>query len=212
MPAPDPKDIYAPDANDYNFVSIKNWYRKQKSTNGNDQISNLVGRPGPITGFVIGIVDVIVTLIVKFTINLITISTFAFDWLYNMIFGNFNGIIPTSITGGTVISMKFFRYTMTVLMPPFGILLSKGLYSWFNVLICIVITYINYMAGIIYAFVITARNRYSDQYEAHQIKKALNDPNNQSLKSTIKDTSALFGTCGFITLLGLVFFIIFSFF
>ena len=205
MPAPDIKNVVVSDPNDFTYVSIKNWRRKQNVINGNDKLSNLVGRPGPLTGFILGIIDVIVTLVVKFGIKMFTISTIAFNWMYTIIFGNFIGIIPTSITGGTVVSMKFIRYTMTVLMPPFGVLLAKGLYGWFNIIVCMIITYINFFAGIIYAFVITARNRYSDQYEVYSLQKAMDDNNNQTASEFTKDSSALYGTLGFILLLGLFF-------
>ena len=200
-------DIRAKDPNDYNYVSIKNWNRKQMVTKNGDKLGNIIGRPGPITGFTLGIVDVIITLILKISINMFTICTYAFDWIYGLAFGTFKGIIPKSIVGGTVFSMKYIRYLITVLMPPFGILVTKGLYGWFNVLVCIVITYVNFMAGIIYAFVITARNRYADQYEEYELLKARNDPNNQTLQETITDSSALLGTCGFVILfIGVIFF------
>ena len=206
------KDVVLTDPNDFQYVSIKNWLRKEKVLKGNDKLANFVGKPGPITGFVIGIIDVIVTLIVKFSINMFTICTYAFNWMYTLIFGTFDGIIPTSISGGSVISMKYFRYFITALMPPFGILISKGLYGWFSIIVCIIITYVNYMAGIIYAFVITARNRYSDQYEAKSISDALSDNHNQNVKSFAYDSNAMLGTCGFVILFVLVFYFFLSFF
>jgi uncharacterized membrane protein YqaE (UPF0057 family) len=115
-----------------------------------------------------------------------------------MIFGNFSSIIPTALKKGTVISLKWFRYAMTVLMPPFGVFLSKGVYGWFNILVCIVLTYMNYLLGIVYAFVITMRNRYADQYEDQQMIKALaaNPPEQQ-----IADINALIGTVGFVVII-----------
>ena len=203
--------ITAKDPNDYTFVSIKNWKRKQKILAGNDKLANIVGRPGPVTGFLLGIIDVIMTLIIKIAVNMFTISKYAFDWLYNMLFGLFDGIIPTSIIGGSVISMKYFRYMITVLMPPFGVLVSKGLYGWFSIIVCIIITYVNFMAGVIYALVITARNRYADQYEAHEITVALQDSNNETIVQTFSDSSALLGTCGFVILFISVMFFFLSF-
>jgi uncharacterized membrane protein YqaE (UPF0057 family) len=209
---PNPNAYVSPDPNDYNFVSNKNWARKQKYLSGNGGIANIIGRPGPVTGFIVGILDVVITLILKFFINLFTLCTQGFEWMYNMFYANFNGIIPSSLTGGAVISMRFFRYMFTVLMPPFGILLSKGLYGWFSILVCIIITYVNYMAGIVYAFVLTSRNRYADQYEAQNIKEALAQSDNETLASAITDTTALTGTCGFVLLMGLVFYFLLSFF
>ena len=211
-PQPNPKNVNAIDPNDYNFVSKKNWQRKQNILAGNDAIANFIGRPGPVTGFIIAIVDTIITLMLKFFLNLFTICTKGFQWLYNILFGNFKGIIPTSVSGGAVVSMRFFRYLMTVIMPPFGILLSKGLYGWFSILVCIIITYINYLAGIIYAFVLTSRNRYADQYEFKRVNDALAEKDNQTLTEAVVDSGAILGTCGFIILLGLIFYLILSFF
>lgn len=199
MPQPDPFNIEFNDPDDYIFVSKKNWARKKNIQDGDaDKLTQLVGRPGPLTGIILSIVDALTTLFIKFIVLLLQISTIAFDWVNNLIFGNFNGIIPSSIKKGKVISLKWFRYAMTVLMPPFGVFLSKGLYGWFNILVCIVLTYINYIVGIIYAFVITMRNRYADQYEDQEMRKALaaNPPQQQSA-----DANALFGTLVFVTII-----------
>ena len=211
-PQPNPKNVNAIDPNDYNFVSKKNWQRKKNILAGNDAIANFVGRPGPVTGFIIAIVDTAVTLLLKFFLNIFTLSTDGFNWLYNILFGNFRGIIPSSLSGGAVISMRFFRYLMTVIMPPFGILLSKGLYGWFSILVCIIITYVNYMAGIIYAFVLTSRNRYTDQYELKRMNDELAQKDNETLTEALIDSSALLGTCGFVIVLGFVFYLMLSFF
>lgn len=206
------KDVIAKDPNDYNYVSVKNWVRKQRILSGGDKLGNIVGRPGPISGFALGTIDVIITLIVKICVNVFIIAQYAFDWMYNMIFGLFNGIIPSSIVGGTVISMRYVRYFVTAVMPPFGIFAAKGIYGWFSVIVCIVITYINFLAGMVYAFVVTSRNRYSDQYEAKNIADAMSDSNNQTLDSAMTDSSALLGTCGFSILFLSVIFLCLSFF
>ena len=192
--------------NDAIYVSKKNFQRKQNVVNGlSNNLSNIVdGRPGPITTLVLYLADTFISLCLRFFYNIIKICTFSFDWVNNMLFGNFKGILPTSTTTkGKVISLKFFRYIMTVLIPPFGILLNKGLYGWFSALVCIIITYVNYLAGIVYAFVVTSRNRYADQYENLQLKKAM-DTNAEVESDKPVDTSAFVGTVGFITLFGLV--------
>ena len=117
----------------------------------------------------------ITTLFIRFSLLLLQISTIAFNWVYNMIFGNFSFFIPKEAKKGIVISMKWFRYLMTVLMPPFGIFLHKGMYGWFSIGVCMLITYMSWIGGIIYAFVICVRNRYADQYEDREIIKALKD-------------------------------------
>lgn len=191
-----PDDLKTEDPDDYIFVSNKNYYRKQQAQNGNGNIlQQAIGRPGPITGIVLSALDAIIGFIIKFALLLLQISSLAFDFTYNLIFGNFNGIIPSSIKQGKVVSMKLFRYAMTVMMPPFGVFLNKGIYGWFNILICIILTYIHYLLGIIYAIVITMRNRYADQYEDKQMEIALaNNPPEQAKA----DINALIGSLVFV--------------
>uniref|UniRef100_A0A6C0EY57 Uncharacterized protein n=1 Tax=viral metagenome TaxID=1070528 RepID=A0A6C0EY57_9ZZZZ len=197
------------DATDYIYVSNKNFQRRKRVETGNDQLGNLVATPGPISEFILAIFDVVVTLFLKLVFKLFTISSYAFSWVNNIIFGAFEGIIPSALKRGKVISMKFFRYTMTILMPPFGVMLGKGLYGWFNIFVCMLITYVNFLAGIIYAFVITARNRYADQYEAKQIEVSLID---NPIDEASADINALLSSFGFIFTLLIVIFYSISYF
>lgn len=191
-----PDDLTTQDPDDYIFVSNKNYYRKQQAQSGNGNIlQQAIGRPGPITGIVLSAIDAITGLIIKFSLLLLQISSLAFDFTYNLIFGNFNGIIPSSIKQGKVVSMKWFRYAMTVMMPPFGVFLNKGIYGWFNILICIILTYIHYLFGIVYAIVITMRNRYADQYEDKQMEIALANNPPEQVKA---DINALMGSLAFV--------------
>jgi len=194
---------------DYIYVSNKNFQRRKRVESGNDQLGNLIGKPGPISEFILSIFDVVVTLFLKLVFKLFTISSYAFGWVNNIIFGAFEGIIPSSLKRGKVISMKFFRYTMTVIMPPFGVMLSKGLYGWFNIFVCMLITYVNFLAGIIYAFVITSRNRYADQYEARQIEISLLD---NPAEEAAADINALLSSTGFVITLLIVIFYFISYF
>ena len=192
-------DLTTEDPDDYIFVSNKNYHRKQVVQSGDGNIlQQAVGRPGPITGIVLAIVDAITGLIIRLSILLLQISSLAFDFTYNLIFGNFNGIIPGDLKKGKIVSMKWFRYAMTVMMPPFGVFLNKGIYGWFNILVCILLTYVNYLVGIIYAIVITMRNRYADQYEDRQMKIAYGNNPPEKVKA---DINALMGSLVFIIIL-----------
>jgi uncharacterized membrane protein YqaE (UPF0057 family) len=200
-------NVSTSDPNDYIFVSKKNMQRKNNIQNGQaDQLTKLVGRPGPITGILLSILDAITTFLIRIVLLLMQISTIAFDWVMNLIFGNFSAIIPNAIRKGKVISLKWFRYAMTIMMPPFGVFLSKGIYGWFNILVCGVLTYINFLLGIIYAFVITMRNRYADQYEDIEIVAALANNPPEDAKA---DVNALIGSVGFsIIILGSIMFML----
>jgi len=200
MPQPDAYNVTAKNPEDYIYVSKKNWARKKNIQDGEaDELTKLVGRPGPITGLVLSLIDSVTSFIIRFVLLLINIATISFTWINNLIFGNFNGILPQSINKGTIISLKWFRYTMTLLMPPVGVFLSKGLYGWFNIFVCLLITYLNYIAGIIYAFVITMNNRYADQYEDQQMIKAIANNETESLTDgNIYSLLSIIGFCGII--------------
>jgi uncharacterized membrane protein YqaE (UPF0057 family) len=192
-------DLTTKDPDDYIFVSNKNYFRKLEAQSGEGNIlQQAVGRPGPITGIVLSIVDAITGLIIRLSLLLLQIASLAFDFTYNLIFGNFNGIIPSSLHKGKVVSMKWFRYAMTLMMPPFGVFLNKGIYGWFNILICMLLTYINYLVGIIYAIVITMRNRYADQYEDKQMEIAMANNKPEEVQA---DINALVGSLVFVLIL-----------
>jgi uncharacterized membrane protein YqaE (UPF0057 family) len=169
----------------------------------------MFGRPGPISGLVMITIDIIVEISLKFVFYLFDLTQYAFNWINNMTFGNFKGIIPTTFGGGKVISTKFFRYTINVFLPPLGIMLSKGIYGWFTILCCILITYVNYLAGIVFAFIITSRNRYADQYESYQLKQFAENPLYQEADV---DTTAFFSSGGFVLLIVIVIGVFLSFF
>ena len=199
MPDKDSLNLSASSPDDYMFVSKKNWKRKEKIQNGDvDTLTRLVGRPGPVTGIVLSLVDMASTFCIRILLILLQITSIAFGWVNNLIFGNLKGIIPNEIQKGAVVSLKWFRYAMTILMPPAGVFLSKGIYGWFNIIVCIVITYINFIAGIIYAFVITMRNRYADQYEDNAYISAIKA---YPLSEAKADLNALFSTIGFILII-----------
>lgn len=69
---------------------------------------------------------------------------------------------------GTIYNYVYTRYVATILVPPLGIFLSKGLYGWINILICFLFCYINYFIGIGYALIITYNSKYADLYEKKQ--------------------------------------------
>jgi uncharacterized membrane protein YqaE (UPF0057 family) len=207
MPTPDPYNITEKDPEDLIFISKKHWARKINVED--DGLGAIIGRPGPITGIILYVVDLIIHLFLKFTFYLFDITQYAYNWVTNILFGNFQGIIPKSWGKGKVVSTKFFRYTMNVLMPPFGIMLSKGMYGWFSILVCVLLTYIHYLAGIIYAFVITTHNRYADQYEQYQMKKFEQEYDQVEVE---QDMKAFFSTLVFIVMLVSVFIFFFSYF
>jgi uncharacterized membrane protein YqaE (UPF0057 family) len=131
----------------------------------------MVANQGPLSVFVIGILDFLLESIVKILEIIWDFAGFGFDAVYGNVYAAGADIIPNAEKFGSMVSMKPFRIFLTILIPPLGILLSKGLYGWFNILICFVLMYINFLLGAVYALVITFRNRYADRYEEAEQKR-----------------------------------------
>lgn len=67
--------------------------------------------------------------------------------------------------GALIIRYNFIRYLITIIMPPIGIFMSKGLYGWVNILLSIMLMYISYPVGIIYGMIISFNSYYSEYYQ-----------------------------------------------
>ena len=115
--------------------------------------------------------DSIIELLFRVFFATYDISKYSYNYMYAYIFGNYQGLIPSVEKNGTLVTFRPLRYVITVLVPPLAVFMSKGLFGWFNVIICLFLCYINYFVGIIYAFIITFNSRYSDRYERRNIEE-----------------------------------------
>lgn len=121
---------------------------------------------GPLTVILIGIVDWFIGLAQSLFELIWTFSGSGFTSIQDMIYGPDGAdIIPNTEKFGQSFSMRPFRLFITIFIPPVGVFISKGLYGWFNVLLCFALTWVHFVLGAIYALVITHRNRYADRYE-----------------------------------------------
>jgi uncharacterized membrane protein YqaE (UPF0057 family) len=120
---------------------------------------------GPLSILIIGIIDFLFGLIGSMISLVMDFSSGGFRLVYDTIYDTGTDIIPNSEKFGTAVSMKAIRIIITVLIPSLGVFLHKGLYGWFNILLCFILTYISFPLGVIYALVVTYKNRYADLYE-----------------------------------------------
>jgi uncharacterized membrane protein YqaE (UPF0057 family) len=159
---------------DYIYVSKKHYERKVKVENDGTSIGHLLKNPGPVGVFMIYLFDTVIEFVTRISVYMFTFIGTGFNYVMAYTFGTFDGILPSSVTdsGGIRISYRFMRYIINLFLPPVGVFLSKGFYGWFNIFICFILTYIHYLLGIIYCFVITSSNRYSDLYERTELAAA----------------------------------------
>jgi uncharacterized membrane protein YqaE (UPF0057 family) len=130
---------------------------------GGKSIEDIKNKDGVFGKFMVSLLDFIITTIIKL-----------FNDMFSIFFkGGFNFMASREETGITkeklgkssaFLDYVYFRYAITLVAPPVGIFLSKGLNGWVNILVAMLLCYMNYFVGIVYAFVITFYNRYPDLY------------------------------------------------
>lgn len=120
---------------------------------------------GPLSLLIVSLIDFLFGLIGSMISLIADFSSGGFSLIYTSIYNTGTDIIPSSEKFGQAISMKPLRILLTVMIPPLGVFLSKGIMGWFNILLCFILTYISFPLGVIYALVVTYKNRYADLYE-----------------------------------------------
>jgi len=196
------------------YVSKRHYNRKQKVVDKQREgLKKEMQNSGIIALVMMYIWDVFVELIVGFVFDIFDIMFFSFDYTYDQLFGNYTGILPDVEKYGMMFSYKTFRYIVTLVLPPVGVFLGKGLFGWFNILVCLLLCYVNYAAGIIYAFLVTADNRYADRYERVDIKRLRDMQLKVRTDKEEKESRyALLGTVMFILLFMITTIILISYF
>tara|TARA_B100000927_G_scaffold193578_1_gene156133 strand:- start:26 stop:673 length:648 start_codon:yes stop_codon:yes gene_type:complete len=128
---------------------------------------------GPVTIVLFYILDFIYQTVESLFYMFMNFSSVGFDYFYQFFYSAYGGFIPNTEKFGYMISFRIPRYLITLLVPPLGVYLSKGLMGWFNIIITFILTYIHFFLGAIYAFVITHRNRYADRYEKVEYERLM---------------------------------------
>ncbi len=146
---------------------------------------------GPLSILIVGLIDFLFGLVGSMISLVMDFGSGGFSLVYSSIYNTGTDIIPSSEKFGVAFSMRFIRVIITTLIPPLGVALCKGLiFGWFNILLCFILTYISFPLGVVYAFVVTYKNRYADRYEAvegqriYMIKEYVRNCSNNTDKIT----------------------------
>lgn len=133
--------------------------------------SGYINERGPIGKIVAKLIDVTlesIKMIFKFFWFTITLPTINFIW--DVLFSEFHGIFAGKEKDGECYNSSIFRYIITILMPPMGVFMAKGLNGWPSIAISIILTLFHMFPGIIYAFVIIYDSRYADRYQKRELE------------------------------------------
>jgi uncharacterized membrane protein YqaE (UPF0057 family) len=126
---------------------------------------------GPLGSLVITLIESIF-LMIKMLINmLVDIASDGFDFAFNMFFSDFKGFLVKGIQEkkGICFDLMIFRTVLTIMVPPVGVFLARGISGWYNILLCAFFCLFKYIPGVLYAFIVIHNARYSNLY--HQFKK-----------------------------------------
>jgi len=112
-----------------------------------------------ITDSILGICNQIIILmktVFKDMFNLVWKNILGLNKTTNGPFGGmFFGLIHSkSVNNGKCLSMYWFRMIITILLPPFGVFLSRGIMGFPYILLCSFLTALFYFPGLIYAFAV----------------------------------------------------------
>ena len=175
----------------YDYSNTSAYRRKLKREKLNQAKKNgSLALQGPLSLLIVGIIDFVFQLIGSMISLIADFSSGGFSLIYTSIYNTGTDLIPSSEKFGQAISMKPLRILLTVMIPPLGVFLSKGIMGWFNILLCFILTYISFPLGVIYALVVTYKNRYADLYEKTEgqrifmIKEYVRSCTNESGKIT----------------------------
>jgi uncharacterized membrane protein YqaE (UPF0057 family) len=136
-----------------------------------DSRSGYISGRGPVGKVVAKLIDVLldaVKMIFKFFWFTITLPTFNFVW--DVLFSEFHGVFAGKEKDGECYNSSILRYIITILMPPMGVFMAKGLSGWPSIGISIILTFFHMFPGIIYAFVVTYDSRYADRYQKKELE------------------------------------------
>jgi uncharacterized membrane protein YqaE (UPF0057 family) len=194
-------------------VYISPHMKRKNAANAKSQqgVAKVMAGTGPIAMMIIYILDFFIDLVINIISSLSEILMDGFYSLYNLVLGEYQGVLPENNTNGTYVNFQFFRTFITILTPPLGVFMAKGLKGWMNIIICLILCYIHFLLGILYAFVITFKNKYADHYENKQIENAKQIEAAQAAagQNTASDYAIIFGgICIVSGVLGLFYYIL----
>ena len=133
---------------------------------------------GPMAIMILYMLDLIIDSIISLANEVSIIVHDGFDIVFHGLMGRYYGeksqareLEEYIKKHGSCYSYKYIRHFITLILPPLGVFMAKGLRGIMTVLISLGLTYIYYPFGMIYSFVISSRSRYGDYYERHQEAK-----------------------------------------
>jgi uncharacterized membrane protein YqaE (UPF0057 family) len=137
--------------------------RKQEAEEDRQRSLKVVNE-GPISLLITYLIDLVAD-IGKLLINMTKgFRMSGSKFVYDMVYKDGSKVIRSADKYGTMISLKPFRILLSILYPPLGVFISRGIYGLHYAIIALVLTYFNVLVGICFALVITNIPHYGDKF------------------------------------------------
>jgi len=135
--------------------------------------------------------DILFTTFYNMVIDILADS---FAFVDDMFFSDFKGILAGKFKSkkGMCFEYTYFRYFITIMIPPMGIFLSRGITSMVNIAICAFLCMINYYPGLIYSFIVIQTAPYANHYANMKRDKLLKAKNEAGSPEESADAGPLF--------------------
>ncbi len=175
-----------------------------------DKKKSIANGGGPIGKiFIFLIKDIFVdSLLVGFYNMVIDIFSEGFRFVDEMFFSDFKGLLAGKFKSkkGFCFEYTYIRYFMTVMLPPMGVFLARGISAWYNIIICGFLSLVYYFPGLIYALIVIHNAPYANRYQEMKREKLKKAKESYGQKgSTESSPLVIFGV---ILLLGIAFLLI----
>lgn len=134
----------------------------------------IISGTGPIGRLVVWIIEeIILKLLVGFYNFFIDLLADGVGFANDIFFSDYKGFFAGKLEEkkGTCFEYTLFRYFLTLLLPPLGVFLSRGISSWYNIILCGLLCFFQYIPGLIYALVVMHTAPYARRYQEHQREK-----------------------------------------
>lgn len=128
---------------------------------------------GPIGLLVSYLLD-IVSSIGKLFINMS--SSFRISgskFIYDMVYKDGSKLIRPAEKYGAIVSLKPFRVILSIMYPPLGVFLSRGIYGLHYAIIALMLTHVHILLGICFALIITHIPHYADKFSKYDYYRIL---------------------------------------
>ena len=94
-------------------------------------------------------------------------------FIYDMVYKDGSKLIRPAEKYGAIVSLKPFRVILSIMYPPLGVFLSRGIYGLHYAIIALMLTHVHILLGICFALIITHIPYYADKFSKYDYYRIL---------------------------------------